>query len=58
VVVKWFFIAGGVLFLLAGLFLKERPTSAMHEAWLAFTLMGVFWAGTQLLIMAAQRWKQ
>ena len=49
--VRWFFIVGGFVFLLAALFVREMSFDGADEAGLTFLLIGVFWAGPQLLMM-------
>jgi Zn-dependent protease with chaperone function len=49
--VRWFFIIGGFVFLLAALFVRELSFDGADEAALTFLLIGVFWAGPQLLMM-------
>jgi len=49
--VQWFFIIGGIGFLLAALFVREMSFDGADAAALTFLLIGVFWAGPQLLMM-------
>ena len=53
--VKWFFIIGGIGFLLAALFMRERSSDAAQAMALTFGLMGFFWLVPQLVILAVQR---
>ena len=53
--VGWFFIVGGFLFLLASLFVRELSFSGADEMALTFLLIGVFWAGPQLVVMWFKR---
>ena len=55
--VRWFFLLGGVLFLLVALFLRERPSEGSQAAALTFGLIGFFWTAPQLIIMAVQKWR-
>lgn len=55
--VKWFFIVGGVGFLMASLFLRERSGEGAQSMALTFGLLGFFWLVPQLVILAVQRWK-
>lgn len=55
--VKWFFIVGGVGFLMASLFLRERSGEGAQSMALTFGLLGFFWLVPQLAILAVQRWK-
>ncbi len=55
--VRWFFLVGGVLFLLVALYLRDRPGEGAQAVALTFGLMGIFWAVPQLVIMAAQKWR-
>jgi hypothetical protein len=57
VFVRWFFLVGGVLFLLVALYLRDRPGEGAQAVALTFGLMGFFWAVPQLVIMAAQKWR-
>lgn len=50
--VRWFFLVGGILFLLAALYVRERPGEASDAMALTFGLMGIFWAGPQLILLA------
>lgn len=56
-VVRAFFVVGGVGFLLAALYMRNRSGDSAHELALAFGLVGFFWLVPQLVIIAAQRWK-
>lgn len=55
--VKWFFIAGGIGFLMASLFLRERSGDAARAMSLTFGLIGFFWLVPQLVILAVHKWK-
>ena len=57
VFVRWFFILGGMAFMLAALYLRERPGEESGAIALTLGLMGLFWAAPQLVIMAVQKWK-
>jgi hypothetical protein len=48
--VQWFFTVGGVLFLLAALFLREMNDEAAQIVALTFGLIGFFWLVPQLII--------
>jgi hypothetical protein len=54
-VVKWFFILGGIGFLMASLFMRERSGDAAQAMALTFGLMGFFWLVPQLVILAVQK---
>jgi hypothetical protein len=58
VFVRWFFLLGGVAFLLVALFVRERPGEGADAVALTFGLMGFFWAVPQLIIMAARKWRE
>ena len=53
--VRWFFLVGGVAFLMAALWVRERPGEGNDAIALTFALMGFFWAGPQLVLMAGRR---
>lgn len=53
--VRWFFLVGGVAFLLAALWVRERAGEGNDAMALTFALMGVFWAGPQVVLMAAKK---
>jgi len=53
--VQWFFVVGGVLFLLAALFLREINDEGAQITALTFGLIGFFWLVPQLLIWFARR---
>lgn len=53
--VRWFFIVGGIAFMLAALYLRERPGEQAGAIAGTLGLMGFFWAGPQLAIMAFQK---
>jgi hypothetical protein len=53
--VQWFFVVGGVLFLLAALFLREMGGEAAQIVALTFGLIGFFWLVPQLVIWYARR---
>lgn len=53
--VRWFFVVGGFLFLLAGLFVREMSFDGADETALTFLMIGVFWAGPQLWMWFRQR---
>ena len=53
--VQWFFVVGGVLFLLAALFLREMGGEAAQIVALTFGLIGFFWLVPQLVIWFARR---
>jgi hypothetical protein len=57
VFVRWFFIVGGIAFLVAALYLRERPGENASSIALTLGLIGFFWAGPQLLMMAVKRWR-
>jgi hypothetical protein len=57
VFVRWFFIIGGVAFLLVALYLRERPGESAQSVALTFGLIGFFWLAPQLAIMAVQKWR-
>jgi uncharacterized membrane protein YhaH (DUF805 family) len=52
--VQWIFIGGGVLFLLAALFLREMNNEAAQIVALTFGLIGFFWLVPQLIIMVVR----
>jgi uncharacterized membrane protein YhaH (DUF805 family) len=52
--VQWIFIGGGVLFLLAALFLREMNNEAAQIVALTFGLIGFFWLVPQLVIMVVR----
>ena len=52
--VQWIFIGGGVLFLLAALFLREMNNEAAQITALTFGLIGFFWLVPQLIIMVVR----
>ena len=54
--VRWFFIVGGFLFLLAALFVREMSFPGADEMALTFLLVGGFWAGPQLIVMLVSPW--
>ncbi|HUQ00216.1 MAG TPA: hypothetical protein VM093_07125 [Aeromicrobium sp.] len=54
---RWFFIVGGLAFLLAALYVRERPGAAADGMALTLGLIGFFWAVPQLVIMLAKRWR-
>ena len=55
--VRWFFLVGGVAFLVVALWLRERPGEDNAAMALTFALMGFFWAGPQIVLMAAKKWR-
>ena len=55
--VKWFFILGGLGFLMAALFLRELRGDAAQAMALTFGLIGFFWLVPQLVIAAVQKRK-
>ena len=55
--VRWFFLGGGIAFLLVALFLRDRPGEGHQAVSLTFGLIGFFWVVPQLVIMAAQKWR-
>ena len=55
--VRWFFLVGGVAFLVAALFLRERSGDANDAMAMTFALMGFFWAGPQIVPMAGRKWR-
>ena len=55
--VRWFFLVGGVAFLVTALWLRERPGEDNGVMALTFALMGLFWAGPQVVLMAAKKWR-
>jgi uncharacterized membrane protein YhaH (DUF805 family) len=52
--VQWIFIGGGVLFLLAALFLREMNNEAAQITALTFGLIGFFWLVPQLIILVVR----
>jgi len=58
VFVRWFFLIGGVAFLVAALWVRERPGDGNDATALTFALMGLFWAGPQVALMAAKKWRE
>ena len=52
--VQWIFIGGGVLFLLAALFLREMNNEAAQIVALTFGLIGLFWLVPQLIILVVR----
>jgi len=57
VLVRWFFLVGGVAFLLAALWARERSGEGNDATALMFGLMGIFWAGPQVVLMATKKWR-
>ena len=55
--VRWFFLGGGVVFLLLAVYLRDRPEEGAQSVGLTFGLIGFFWIAPQLLIIAVQKWK-
>ena len=55
--VRWFFLVGGIAFLAAALWVRERPGDGSDAIALTFALMGLFWAGPQVVLMAAEKWR-
>ena len=53
--VQWFFVVGGVLFLLVALFLREMNNEAAQITAWTFGLIGFFWLVPQLVIYLAKR---
>lgn len=53
--VQWFFMIGGVLFLLAALFLREIHHEAAQIVSLTFGLIGVFWLVPVLILWFADK---
>jgi hypothetical protein len=53
--VQWFFMIGGVLFLLAALFLREIQHEAAQITSLTFGLIGFFWLVPMLIIWFADK---
>ena len=49
--VQWFFIVGGVIFLLAALFLRELHNEAAQIVALTFGLIGFFWLVPMLIFL-------
>lgn len=54
---RWFFLVGGAIFLLAAVYLRARPEEAAQSVGLTVGLIGFFWIAPQLLIIAAQKRK-
>ena len=52
--VQWFFVVGGVIFLLAALFLREMNNEAAQIVALTFGLIGFFWLVPQLIIVVVR----
>ena len=52
--VQWIFVGGGVLFLLAALFLREMDGEAAQITALTFGLIGFFWLVPQLIILVVR----
>ena len=55
--VRWFFLAGGGVFLLAAVYLRARPEEGAQSVGLTLGLIGFFWIAPQLLIIAVQKRK-
>ena len=53
-VTQWIFIGGGVVFLLAALFLREIDDEGAQITALTFGLIGFFWLVPQLIILVAR----
>ncbi len=53
-VTQWIFIGGGVVFLLAALFLREIDNEGAQITALTFGLIGFFWLVPQLIILVAR----
>ena len=54
--VRWIFLGGGALFLVAALVLRELPYEGAKITALTFTIIGFCWIGPQLVIMLAGQW--
>jgi hypothetical protein len=52
--VQWFFVGGGVLFLLAALFLRELSGETSQIVALTFGLIGFFWLVPQLILLVVR----
>ena len=50
-----FFLAGGFLFLLVALFLRELNNQAAQNVALTFGLIGLFWIVPQLILYLVRR---
>jgi hypothetical protein len=57
VFVRWFFLVGGVAFLMVALWLRELPGEDKDAMAMTFALIGFFWAGPQVVLMAAKKWR-
>ena len=55
--VRWFLLVGGIAFLVAALWARERSGHGSDAIALTFALMGLFWAGPQIVLMAAKKWR-
>jgi hypothetical protein len=53
-VAQWIFIGGGVVFLLAALFLREMDSEAAQITALTFGLIGFFWLVPQLILLVVR----
>ena len=53
-VTQWIFVGGGVVFLLAALFLREIDNEGAQITALTFGLIGFFWLVPQLIILVAR----
>ena len=53
-VTQWIFIGGGVVFLLAALFLREIDNEGAQITALTFGLIGFFWLVPQLIILVVR----
>lgn len=54
---RWFFLVGGIVFMLAALYVRERPGEAADSVALTFGLLGFFWAAPQVAIIAVKKWR-
>lgn len=54
---RWFFLVGGIVFLLLALWVRERSGEGSDAIALTFGLMGIFWAGPQIILMTAKKWR-
>lgn len=54
---RWFFLVGGIGFMLAALYIRERPGEAADSIALTFGLLGFFWAVPQVAIIVVQKWR-
>ena len=57
VFVRWFFLLGGLAFLVLALWMRERSGETSDAMALTFGLMGLFWAGPQIVLMTVKKWR-